>query len=106
MRTTRYTFVPLAAVVYAALGGGAASARPAIDTSASETPVPQAAPTWPVNPQTIPRPDEAAVEAGTGFDWDSAGIGAATVLGAFAVGTAGVAVVRRRRVARVSLTSH
>ena len=94
------------------VGGGAsaqsASMRRRLETGSlrSETPVPQPAPTWPVNPQTIPRPHEVAVEAGSGFDWDSASIGAATVLGAFAVGSAGVAVVRRRRIARVSLPTH
>jgi hypothetical protein len=96
----------LAAVLCAALIGAPASARLAIDSQPSKPPVPQAAPTWPVNPQIVPRSHEVAADPGTGFDWESAGIGAATVLGAFAVGTAGGAVVRRRRVARVSLTSH
>jgi len=35
-----------------------------------------------------------------GFDWGSAGIGAATVVGTVAIGIAAVAEVRRRRIAR------
>jgi hypothetical protein len=106
MRTTRRTTASLATVLSAALLGAPGAALAAGDAGASETPVPQPAPTWPVNPQVIPRPHEVAADSSAGFDWDSAGIGAATVLGAFAVGTAGVAVVRRRRVTRVSLSSH
>jgi hypothetical protein len=103
MRTTRLTTASLATVLSAAaLGTPAALA--AYGGQGSETPVPQP-PTWPVNPQVIPRPHEAA-DSGAGFDWDSAGIGAATVLGAFAMGTASVAVVRRRRVGGVSLSNH
>ena len=107
MRTTRLTTASLATVVSAAVIGAPASAMPAPGGGqASETPVPQPAPTWPVDPQVIPRPHEVAADSGFGVDWDSAGIGAATVLGAFAMGTAGVAVVRRRRITRVSPTGH
>jgi hypothetical protein len=105
MRTTRLTTASLATVLSAAVVGAPASAL-AAGGEASETPVPQAAPTWPVNPQVIPRAHEVTTQSGSGLDWDSAGIGAATVLGAFAIGTAGVAGVRRRRVTRVSLGDH
>jgi hypothetical protein len=106
MRTTRLTTASLATVLSAAALGAPASALAAADGQASETPARQSAPTWPIDPQAIPRPHEVSTETGTGFDWDSAGIGAATVLCAFAMGTTGVVVVRRRRVTRVSLSNH
>jgi len=101
--TTRLTAASLATMLSAAAIGAPASAVAAGDRPAPETPVPQPAPTWPTDPQVIPRADSVLTESDTGLDWDSAGLGAATVLGAFAIGTAGVAVVRRRRVTRVSL---
>jgi hypothetical protein len=106
MRTSRLTTASLAAVLSTALLGTPASAMPAPVGHESQTPLPQPAPTWPVDPQVIPRSHEVATDSGSGLDWDSAGIGAATVLGAFAMGTAGAAVVRRRRVRRVPLSSH
>jgi hypothetical protein len=57
-------------------------------------------PTWPVNPQPITRPRAVASAPSWGLDWSSAGIGAAAVLGAFAIAAAGVLGLRRRRVAR------
>ncbi len=106
MRTTRLTTTSLATALSVAALGAPASAF-AAGGQASEPPVPSP-PTWPVDPQVIPPPPEVAVDAGSGsgFDWDSAGIGAATILGAFAMGSAGVAVVRRRRLTRVSLIDH
>lgn len=112
MRTTRTTASVATILSAAALGvpaaalGAPAAALADGSGPASETPVPHTAPTWPVDPQVIPREHEVVADAGSSFDWDSAGIGAATVLGAFAMGTAGLAVVRRRRVARVSLSNH
>ena len=106
MRTTRRTTASLAAVLSAAVLGAPSSALASGDGQAAEAPVPQPAPTWPVNPQVIPRTHEVAADPSGRFDWDSAGIGAATVLGAFALGTTGVAVVRRRRIGRLSLPSH
>ena len=111
MRTTHRTTASLAAVLSAAALAAPASALAsiparAIDGGASDTPVPQPAPTWPTDPQVIPRAQEVTADPGTGFDWESAGIGAATILGAFAMGTAGVATVRRRRGTRVSLSNH
>jgi hypothetical protein len=106
MRTTRRTTASLAAVLSAAVLGAPASALAAGGEQDSRTPVSQPAPTWPTDPQVIPRPQVVAVDSGATFDWGSAGIGAATVLGAFAMGTAGVAIVRRSRVGRMSLTNH
>jgi hypothetical protein len=103
MRTTRRTTASLATVLSAAALGARATALAAGDGQAAGTPVPQPAPTWPLDPQVIPRSHEVTADSGGSFDWDSAGIGAATILGAFAMGTA---VVRRRRVTRVSLTDH
>jgi hypothetical protein len=57
-------------------------------------------PMWPVSPQTIPRPRAVASAPRSGVDWGSAGIGAAAVIGAFAIAAAGILGVRRRRVAR------
>jgi hypothetical protein len=107
MRTTRLTTASLATALSAVAIGMPTSAVAAGGGQAAEPPVPSP-PTWPVDPQVIPPPPEVAPEAGSGpgFDWDSAGIGAATVLGVFAMGTAGVAVVRRRRITRVSLGNH
>jgi hypothetical protein len=105
MPTTRRTTASLATVLSAAALGAPAAALAAGDGQASEKPVAQSAPTWAVDPQVIPRSNEAAADSGPGFHWDSAGIGAATVLGTFAIGTAAVAVVRRRRVTRVALSN-
>jgi hypothetical protein len=107
MRTTRLTTASLATALSAVAIGMPAPALAAGSGNAADTPLPQA-PTWPVDPQVIPPPPEVAADAGagSGFDWDAAGIGAATVFGAFAMGTAGVAVVRRRRITRVRLSNH
>jgi hypothetical protein len=57
-------------------------------------------PTWAVNPQPITRPRAIASTPSSGLDWGSAGIGAAAVLGGFAIAAAGILGVRHRRVAR------
>jgi hypothetical protein len=109
MRTPRFTTASFAtALSVAALAAPASAVQaPAGAGPAAEPPVPSP-PTWPVDPQVIPPTHQVVADAGSasGFDWDSAGIGAATILGAFAMGTAGVAVVRRRRLTRVSLINH
>jgi hypothetical protein len=112
MRTTRLITASLATALSAAALGAPAPAFPAgvsaaadLGGSGSQAPVPQQAPTWPTDPQVIPRPHALATNSGAGFDWDSAGIGAATVLGAITMGTAGVALVRRRRVGGFRLGS-
>ena len=105
MHATRLTTASLASVLSAAALATPAAAMPARDGQDSGTPVPQP-PTWPLNPQVIPRAHETAADSGAGFHWDAAGIGAGTILGAFAMGTAGVAVVRRRRVGRLSIGNH
>jgi hypothetical protein len=57
-----------------------------------------AAPTWPVNPQTL-TPLAASPSAETGFQWDDAGIGAGGALLVVLVGLGGVMTLRRRSVA-------
>jgi|1185.fasta_scaffold20542_2 hypothetical protein len=104
--TTRLTTASLASVLSAGVLGAPAAALAAGGGQGSEAPVPQSAPTWPTDPQVLLRPDDVAADSGSTFDWESAGMGAATVLGVFAMGTAGVVVVRRRRVTRVSLSNH
>ena len=66
-------------------------------SSADTTPV-APPPTWPANPQPIGQPDQAVSASSSGFDWDSAGMGAAAAA-LFAIALAGVAGLRRRRTA-------
>jgi hypothetical protein len=51
----------------------------------------------PPNPQPINRHARAANASSSGFDWGSAGIGAAAVIGAFLIALGGAAGLRRRR---------
>jgi hypothetical protein len=51
----------------------------------------------PPNPQPINRHAPAASASRSGFDWGSAGIGAAAVIGAFLIALGGAAGLRRRR---------
>jgi hypothetical protein len=51
----------------------------------------------PPNPQPINRHARAANASSSGFDWGSAGIGAAVVIGAFLIALGGAAGLRRRR---------
>jgi len=83
---------------------GAALAMPAHPdagdvVAAQPAPVPQQAPTWPVNPQVLTPPSSAVAQSDAGFQWDDAGIGAGgafvVVLAAFGCGLA----IRRRHVA-------
>jgi hypothetical protein len=87
MRTTRIITVLLAAVLTAAILAGPAAAVPTdVVSGGSTSPDP-----GPVVQRTV--------EA-SGFDWGSAGIGAAAGIGAFAIVLAGTAGMRRRRPAR------
>ena len=49
------------------------------------------------NPKPISRHVPATSASSSGFDWGSAGIGAAVVLGAFLIALGGTAGLRRRR---------
>jgi hypothetical protein len=53
-------------------------------------------PTWPVNQQPVTRPRAVATASSSGFDWSSAGIGAAAGLAAFAIALVGIGGLRRR----------
>ena len=87
MRTTRIITVLLAALLTAAILAGPAAAVPTdVISGGSTSPDP-----GPVVERTV--------EA-SGFDWGSAGIGAAAGIGAFAIVLAGTAGMRRRRLAR------
>jgi hypothetical protein len=88
MRTTRIISVPLAALLTAAAVAGPAAAVP---TDAGRTP-----PTL----QHIVQPIAPVEARSSGFDWGSAGIGAAGGVGALAIALAGTTGMRRRRVAR------
>jgi hypothetical protein len=88
MRTTRIITVLLAALLLsAAILAGSASAVPTdVVSGGSTSPDP-----GPVVQRTVEN---------SGFDWGSAGIGAAAGVGAFAIVLAGTAGMRRRRPAR------
>jgi hypothetical protein len=91
MRTTRIT-TPLAALLGAAALAGPAAAVPADPVSTG--------PPSPAIPQPIVQPGAPVDARSSGFDWGSAGIGAAGGVGAFAIALAGTTGMRRRRVAR------
>jgi hypothetical protein len=95
MRTTRITTILLAALLSAAILAGPAAAVPADVVSGGST-----------SPDAGPVVVQRTVEP-SGFDWGSAGIGAAGAVGAFAIVLAGTTGMRRRRVARVqSVVTH
>ncbi len=81
MRTTRTV---AAALLSAATLAGPAFAMP-IDPPHKPEQIPLVQPAAPSDPPS------------SGFDWSSAGIGAAAGVGAFAIALAGVAGTRRRR---------
>ena len=62
-------------------------------------PVPQQAPTWPVNPQVLHRPAASTPAADDGFQWGDAGIGAGGALAVVLAGFGATLVIRRRHVA-------
>ena len=123
MRKSRLISLPLAAVLSVAACAGPAAARPDVArnpnvahrstssasslpadptrptdqkpiSSYASAPVP---PTWPTNPQAITEYRGSVQATDNGFDWDSAGIGAAVSAAILAAGLAGFAVMRRRR---------
>jgi hypothetical protein len=57
-------------------------------------------PSWPAAPQPITAPRVVVSAPSSGLDWGSAGVGAAAVLGTFAIAGAGAVGLRRHRVAR------
>jgi hypothetical protein len=89
MRATRIITASLAAVLAAGALAGPATAR--IDPPLGR---PDLAP-----PTLTPTPQPNADAPRSGFDWGSAGIGAAAGVGAFAIALAGTAGMRRRTVA-------
>ena len=94
MRTPRIITVLLAALLTAAILAGPAAAVPTDVISGGSTSPDQG----PVVERTV---------ASSGFDWGSAGIGAAGAVGTFAIVLAGTAGMRRRRVARLrSVATH
>jgi len=70
-----------------------------------ETTPPAHPPTGPANGQPITRPPAVVATPASGFDWGSAGVGAAAVLGACAITLAAILGVRRRTVRPRSLTT-
>jgi hypothetical protein len=62
-------------------------------------PVPQQAPTWPVNPHALTPPKTASASAGSDFQWGDAGIGAGGALVVVLAGLGGTLAIRRRHVA-------
>ena len=72
---------------------------------AQPKPVPQQAPTWPVNPQTLTPPQSLAPSADAGFQWDDAGIGAGGALVVMIAGFGGALAIRRRHVAGPTLAA-
>jgi hypothetical protein len=70
-----------------------------------ETTPPAHPPTGPANAQPITRPPAVVAAPASGFDWGSAGVGAAAVLGACAITLAAILGVRRRTVRPRSLTT-
>jgi hypothetical protein len=87
MRTTRSITAPLVALLAAAALAGPAAALPTDVVSGGST-APDSAQF--ANQRPI-------IEQSSGFDWGSAGIGAAGGVGAFAIVLAGTAGMRRRR---------
>src|SRR3954468_12759646 len=82
---------------------GAALAMPAHPdagdvVAAQPAPVPQQAPTWPVNPQVLTPPSSSVAQSDAGFQWDDAGIGAGGALVIVLAGFGGALAIRRRHV--------
>jgi hypothetical protein len=70
------------------------------DAAAGSQIVLTGAPSWPANPHPVVRPRVVISSSDPGFDWGSAGIGAGTMVGAFAIALTGTVALRRRRVTR------
>ena len=116
MHTTRFITLPLAAVLGAAALAGPAAAVPGDWPPRSPTPwyagpsasqgarsdgqdarSPNATDAAKAEPQPIGQPTAVVSERSAGFDWGSAGIGAAAATGALAIALAGTPGLRRRR---------
>jgi hypothetical protein len=113
MRPTRTITASLAAVLGAAAlaGPAAAGQQGANDSAKANVYVPPAvlattAPAKdsakanvyvPPNPQPVNGHVASTSSSSSGFDWGSAGIGAAAVIGAFLIALGGAAELRRRR---------
>ena len=116
MHTSRLITVPLAAVLGAAALVGPAAAVPGDWPHRSPTPwfagpsesegsrsagqdvrSPNANDAATADPQAIAQPTAVIDTRSAGFDWGSAGIGAAAAIGAFAIALAGAVGLRRRR---------
>jgi hypothetical protein len=95
MRPARIITIPLAAVLSAAAVAGPAAAAP-LDAGKPSLPAsPTVQPIAPVDARSV------------GFDWSSAGIGAAGGVGVLAIALAGSTGLRRRRGERAgSLVVH
>ena len=87
-------YVPPAALFTAAPAGDSAKANVYVPPAAL---YPAAPAGDSANPQPVSRHVPAARASSSGFDWGSAGIGAAVVLGAFMIALGGAAGLRRRR---------
>src|SRR5512132_1202306 len=92
----------MAAVHTAAHANGSANATVYVPPAAVYTAAPandsaKANVYVPPNPQPINRRVPATSASPSGFDWGSAGIGAAVVVGAFLIALGGAAGLRRRR---------
>jgi hypothetical protein len=123
MRTPRLITIPLAAALVAAAVAGPAAAVPDIQTrsdagTSANVYVPPAElglgdaatpaadpPTWPTNPQPVTQPSVVVAAPASGFDWGSAGVGAAAALGACAIALAAILGLRRHGARPRSLTT-
>jgi hypothetical protein len=95
-------YVPPAALSTAAPANDSAKANVYVPPAALSTAAPandsaKANVYVPPNPQPINRHVPAASASSSGFDWGSAGIGAAVVIGAFLIALGAAAALRRRR---------
>ena len=103
-------YVPPAALYTAAPANDSAKANVYVPPAALYTAAPandsaKANVYVPPNPQPVNRPVPAASASSSGFDWGSAGIGAAVVIGAFLIALGGAAGLRRRRQIQTAATS-
>jgi hypothetical protein len=132
MRIPRLITAPLAAVLTVAALAGPAAAVPAdthnqpngwyagkstiegsMHSGAAKTTAPgeattqtPAPPRWPANPQPITRSGAVVNAPAPGFDWGSAGIGAAAGVGSLAIALGVAGEMRRRRVTRPRSLTH
>jgi hypothetical protein len=102
-------YVPPAALSTAAPANDTAKANVYVPPAALSTPAPANDTTKanvyvPPNPQPINRHVPAASASSSAFDWGSAGIGAAVVVGAFLIALVGAAGLRRRHQIQAAAT--